>query len=118
MVKVYDNIIPDDVCQKLIGIFETNVQHQHFINENNCPCFTQLNLNQLSQSIVQSLIPYLAEVYKKYKKDVKSKYIPPLKELEEFRIKRYYNTGNEKFDEHVDVVHLSQIIQSNFYKYR
>ena len=37
MVKVYDNIIPDDVCQKLIGIFETNVQHQHFINENNLP---------------------------------------------------------------------------------
>ena len=44
MVKIYDNILPDDVCQKLIGIFETNVQHQHFINENNCPCFTQVNL--------------------------------------------------------------------------
>ena len=41
MVKVYDNIIPNDVCQKLIGIFETNVQHQHFINENNCPGIKQ-----------------------------------------------------------------------------
>ena len=112
MVKVYDNIIPDDVCQKLIGIFETNVQHQHFINHNNCPCFTQVNLNQVSSETVRSLIPYLAEVYKKYKKDVKSKYIPPLKELEEFRIKRYYNNGNEKFDEHVDINDIDSSIRA------
>ena len=66
MVKIYDNIIPDDVCQKLIGIFETNVQHQHFINHNNCPCFTQLNLNQVSSDNVRLLIPFLADVYKRY----------------------------------------------------
>ena len=55
MVKVYDNIIPDDICQKLIGIFETNVQHQHFINQNNCPCFTQVNLNQASQKNITKI---------------------------------------------------------------
>ena len=103
MVKIYDNILPENICQRLIELFDTNKQHQHFVNHNSCPCFTQLNLNQLSQNIVQSLIPYLAEVYIKYKKDVKSKYIPPLKELEEFRIKRYTTNGDERFDEHVDV---------------
>ena len=103
MVKVYDNIIPDDICQKLICIFETNVQHQHFINHNNCPCFTQVNLNQVSSDNVRLLIPFLADVYQRYRKDTKNFYSPPLKELEEFRIKRYNTSGDERFDEHVDV---------------
>ena len=103
MVKIYDNIIPDNVCQNLIEIFETNIQHQHFINQNNCPCFTQLNLNQVSSDTVRLLIPFLAEVYKRYRKDTKNYYSPPLKELEEFRIKRYNTSGDERFDEHVDV---------------
>ena len=103
MVKVYDNIIPDNICQNLIEIFETNLQHQHFINHNNCPCFTQVNLNQVSSDTVRLLIPFLAEVYKRYRKDTKNYYSPPLKELEEFRIKRYNTSGDERFDEHVDV---------------
>ena len=103
MVKVYDNIIPENVCQKLIELFETNVQHQHFINHNNCPCFTQLNLNQVSSDTVRLLIPYLADVYKRYRKDTNNYYSPPLKELEEFRIKKYNTSGDERFDEHVDV---------------
>ena len=58
--------------------------HQEYIDYNGCPCFTQLNLNQLSPDIVRTLIPYPAQVYKQYKNDVQSKYIPPLKELEEY----------------------------------
>ena len=103
MVKVYDNIIPGATCKKLLDLFEKHEDYQEYIDYDGCPCFTQLNLNQLSPTIVRTLIPYLAQVYKQYKNDVQSKYIPPLKELEEFRIKRYYNNGNEKFDEHVDV---------------
>ena len=112
MVKIYDNIIPDNVCQNLIEIFETNIQHQHFINQNNCPCFTQLNLNQVSSDTVRLLIPFLAEVYKRYRKDTKNYYSPPLKELEEFRIKRYNTSGNERFDEHVDVNDIGSSIRA------
>ena len=103
MVKIYNNIIPDDICQKLIGIFEANVQHQHFINHDNCPCFTQLNLNQVSLDTVRLLIPYLTDVYKRYRRDTNNYYSPPLEELEEFRIKKYNTSGDERFDEHVDV---------------
>ena len=103
MVKVYDNIIPENVCQKLIELFETNIQHQHFINHNNCPCFTQVNLNMVSSDTVRSLIPYASGVYKRYRKDTNNYYSPPFKELEEFRIKRYNTSGDERFDEHVDV---------------
>ena len=112
MVKVYDNIIPGAICKRLLDLFEKNTEHQEYIDHNSCPCFTQLNLNQVSQNTVRSLIPYLVEVYKKYKKDVKSKYLPSFKELEEFRIKRYYNNGNEKFDEHVDVTDYNSSIRA------
>ena len=49
MVKVYDNVIPDKACKSFIDLFENNENHQEYINEDYCPCFTQLNLNQLSQ---------------------------------------------------------------------
>ena len=112
MVKVYDNIIPGVICKKLLDLFEKNEDYQEYINDNHCPCFTQLNLNELSQDTVSTLIPYVLKVYQKYKEDTKSKYIPPFKELEEFRIKRYYNNGNEKFDEHVDVTDFDSSIRA------
>ena len=34
---------------------------------------------------------------------IRDRHIPPFKELEEFRIKRYTTNGIERFDEHVDV---------------
>ena len=82
MVKIYDNIIPSVTCKKLLDLFEKNTEYHEYIDYDGCPCFTQLNLNQLSPNIVRSLIPHLAQVYKQYKNDVRSKYIPPLKELE------------------------------------
>ena len=63
MVKIYDNIIPSVTCKKLLDLFEKNTEYHEFIDNNSCPCFTQLNLNQLSQKTVSLLIPYLAEVY-------------------------------------------------------
>ena len=112
MVKVYDNIIPGATCKRLLDLFEKNKEYQEYINEDYCPCFTQLNLNQLSPDTVRSLLPFLVEVYNRYKKDIKNNYLPPLKELEEFRIKRYYNNGNEKFDEHVDVTDYNSSLRA------
>jgi len=103
MVKAYDNILPNNICENLIDLFETNIQHQHFINHNNCPCFTQVNVNQISTDVIRSLIPYIADVYNRYRKDINNFYSPPLKELEEFRIKKYNTSGDQRFDEHVDV---------------
>ena len=54
----------------------------------------------------------MSEVYKKYKKDIKSKYIPPLKDIEKFRIKRYNTSGNERFDEHVDVTAATSSVRA------
>ena len=102
MVKVYDNIIPDKLCQILISAFQS-CKDKEFVDDNNCPCFTQVNVNHASRGMVKLITPFVETAYEKYKKDIKSKYIPPFKELEEFRIKRYNTSGDERFDEHVDV---------------
>ena len=86
MVKIYDNILPENISQRLIELFETNKQHQQFVNHNNCPCFTQLNVNQVSPDTVRFLAPCVVELYERYKKDINNKYAPPLNLLEEFRI--------------------------------
>ena len=112
MVKIYDDTIPANLCTELIEIFERSKQDQEYVNSDHCPCFTQLNLNELSQDTVSTLIPLVLKVYQKYKEDIKSKYIPPFRDLEEFRIKRYYNNGNEKFDEHVDVTDFDSSIRA------
>ena len=102
MVRVYDNILPNELCKKLIELFDSS-KHQEYINKNHKPCFTQLNLNQYHKDILSILVPYVAEVYNKYK----TKFLPKLSSLEEFRIKRYMPNGNERFDEHVDVVNYA-----------
>ena len=112
MVKAYDNILPSNICENLIDLFETNIQHQHFINHNNCPCFTQVNLNQISTDVIRSLIPYIADVYNRYRKDINNFYSPPLKELEEFRIKKYDTSGDQRFDEHVDVTDYNSSLRA------
>ena len=103
MVKVYDNILSYDICQSLIELFHTNLQHQQFFDDN-CLCFTLLNVNKVSLDTVSLLGPCVAKLYKRYKKDIKNKYIPPFRLLEDFRIKEYDTSGNQKFDEHVDVI--------------
>jgi len=112
MVKIYDNIIPDSLCETLIKLFENNIQRQEYLNKDNCPCFTQVNINKISLKIVNNLIPYLQKIYYQYKNDIQSKYIPPLQELEEFRIKRYLTNGNERFDEHVDVTDFESSVRA------
>ena len=62
MVNVYDNTIPDKICRDLILLFETNTEEQEYVDKDHCPCFTQMNLNRLSNGIVK-LLPLL---YNKY----------------------------------------------------
>ena len=112
MVKIYDNILPENISQRLIELFETNKQHQQFVNHNNCPCFTQLNVNQASPDTVRFLAPCVVELYERYKKDINNKYAPPLNLLEEFRIKKYDTSGNQRFDEHVDITDFDSSIRA------
>ena len=102
MVRQYD-VLPGSYCKELIKIFE-NSSHQEFINDNHKPCFTQVNLNQEKIEMVREMIPVVKGVRTMYQMDTKSRFLPEIKSLEEFRIKRYLPNGYERFDEHVDIV--------------
>ena len=107
MVKVYDNIIEDDVCVELIALFENSSDQQEYINNNHTPCFTQLNINDYHPNCVKNLVRFTRKAYGKYCEDIGNPYIPKLKYLEEFRIKRYRTNREERFDEHIDVTDYS-----------
>ena len=99
MVRTYDNVLPNKLCENLIKLFDSS-EHREYVNNNHKPCFTQLNLNQYHGDFLSLLIPYVAKIYNQYK----TKFLPKLSSLEEFRIKKYITTGEERFDELVDVV--------------
>ena len=65
MVKVYDDIIPDKICEILISTFEKNKEKHEYIDDNNCPCFTQVNVNTISKNIVRIVTPFIKKVYAK-----------------------------------------------------
>ena len=102
MVRQYDDVLPSSYCKELIRIFE-NSSEQEFINDDNKPCFTQINLNRENMPMVKMMIPIVRGVRTMYQQDTKSRFLPEIRSLEEFRIKRYLPNGEERFDEHVDV---------------
>ena len=101
-IRVYD-VIPKNECRTLINLFDLKEDHHEFINNEYKPCFTQLNINQYYPELVENLIPYVQKAYGMYSADVQNKFLPKLKHLEEFRIKRCKPGGEERFDEHIDV---------------
>ena len=90
MVRQYDAIIPKEVCEALIEIFEVNTQGHQKINSDYKPSFTQLNINEHVSSLVSGLVQYTKEAYDKYVADISSPYIPRMDYMEEFRIKRRF----------------------------
>ena len=111
-LKVYDDALSNSVCNSIIDIFEKNPDHQQHIDNNKCPCFTQVNINEISGNIVQFLIPFVKEVHDRYKRDIDNRFCPSFNSLEEFRIKRYNTSGDEKFNEHIDVTRKETSIRS------
>ena len=101
-VQVYD-VIPKDFCETLIDVFENTKSGHEYINNDYTPCFTQLNLNQHQPEVVEVLVKYTQKAYGLYASDINNKFLPRLRSLEEFRIKRYEPGGEQRFDEHVDV---------------
>ena len=103
MVLTY-KILPDQVCDALIEIFEEDIEHHDRVENDQKPTFTQFNLNEHHAKIVPTLAQYALDTLKKYKSDVPAaQYLPPASKFEQFRVKRYCIGGIDRFDEHVDV---------------
>ena len=99
------NVLATNVCDYLINVYETNSGNHERVDNESKPTFTQLNLNRYHPKIVTNLCNYFSLALDLYKKDVLSaRYLPEIKYLEEFRIKKYEVGGVDRFDEHVDVI--------------
>ena len=99
------NILPTNLCDYLINLYESDKDNCERVDNESKPTFTQLNLNRYHRKIVSNLFNYFSLALDSYKKDVpSSKYLPEIKYIEEFRIKKYEVGGVDRFDEHVDVI--------------
>lgn len=101
-IKVYDNVLPIEMCDKLIGIYNKNQKTKY---ENPIAKFDQVNVNMVCNDG-----KFMTELTK-IQTDISNRYVrelPPLFQMpmpngyEQFRIKKYKAGGI--FDWHIDVV--------------
>jgi len=110
LIKVYENSLDEETCNKLIYNFEKLEDKQERVENDRKPNFTQINLTELSKeneelnNLHQLLIKKTFEYKKDYYKFVDERCFPREHAFEQFRIKRYINNGNDAFDCHVDVM--------------
>tara|TARA_B100001113_G_scaffold152092_1_gene124586 strand:+ start:512 stop:1030 length:519 start_codon:yes stop_codon:yes gene_type:complete len=102
MIKVYDDILPEDLCNYLIDLFEKSSQY-HDSPSSNGHFYSTLNLNEHFMNVLNDIIPFTTILYLRYQSDIKTKYLPQLSNMEDFRMKRYLPNIDERFDEHVDI---------------
>ena len=100
MVQVIPKILHQDICQNLILSFENSDQKQR-VDRDAKPRFTQVNLG--SNPYLVQRVKAAIDIYKEIL-GPRSWYLPPVKYMEEFRVKKYDPETNDRFDEHVDVV--------------
>ena len=101
--KILD-ALSDQECDAIVSHFE-NSKHKEDIDLFGYPTFTQVNLNMSLPTMAKYLTTVTEQVLEDYKdcyKDV-TKYLPPFKRLESFRVKRYNSNSDDRFDIHVDV---------------
>ena len=106
LIKIYDNVLSKEICEKLISFYEENSDKHEVIDNDGYPTFTQLNLtenkshiNDIHNLLIKTVFEYRDRYYQYICRDV----FPPSHAFEQFRIKKYKPTGNDRFDTHVDV---------------
>ena len=73
-------VLPDELCDALVKLFENDVEHHERVDNQSKPTFTQLNLNQHHAKIIPTLVQYALDTIEQYKKDVPSaSYLPSSK---------------------------------------
>jgi len=84
-IKTYDNVLPKDICGKIIDKFEK--QSSHHVNT------------------VLELVPIMQTYIEKYKRDndIDEKIWPAKYGFEQIRMKRYLPNDVDEFQFHVDV---------------
>jgi len=105
LVKIYENVLEDDWCDRIIKKYEDNPD-QYEEHKHGPMSFTQIKIQQFPEwgDEFKKLVEVFVSQKKRYAKDV---LVNPLQwpknhGWEEFRVKRYLPNGVDRFDWHVD----------------
>ena len=111
-IKTYDDMVDKSFCSEIIEQFESDSEHQVFIDRLQCPTFTELNISQRYlakdvtwMSIQKQIQNHFVEAVSEYMEelDLRDIEFPPKYVFEEFRLKRYIGGTEQQFKDHVDV---------------
>lgn len=104
-LKIYDKIIPEEICQELIELFDESA-HKEII-DNDIMSFEQLNISTHEEyrDTSKKIVQIMYELFELYKTQCNLLDIQVPKNLgyEGIRIKKYYDTKCE-FKPHVDAI--------------
>ena len=104
--KTYQAALSGGDCERLIELFEL-AEEKEQLDRQGAPKFTQVYMNKSYPAIVKGLVDAVMTVYDRYCEDYPhTKWMPPPKILESFRVKRYVENTDERFDTHVDVADM------------
>lgn len=112
LIKVYPNALSTDICKFLIDFYNTHTDIHEKIQNERKPNFTQINLTEnipLSEDLItvhDTLIHQTLKYKNLYYEFIDSRCFPEEHAFEQYRIKKYENTGDDAFDTHVDVKSL------------
>ena len=111
LIRVYDDVIDEESCLKLIKKFEEFEDYFENVDVNdgdNAISFKQLQLinHEEWKSVQQGMLELFQENIVRYKIDcsIKDKQRPGEYGYEAIRMKRYLNNDTDRFDPHVDVL--------------
>ena len=111
LIRVYDDVIDEESCQKLIEKFEKfeeQFEEVYEKDEEERISFKQLQLVKFKEweSVQQGMLELFQDYIVRYKMDcnIKDKQWPEDYGYEAIRMKRYLNNDIDRFDPHVDVL--------------
>ena len=99
-IRVYDNVFPDDICTKLINVYEL-CSHEEF--DTSFKKFKWINLNKNKQFLPEfdMVVGTFTQVFNQYREEVPfGEWIPKSNHQESIKIKKYPPNGY--FKDHVD----------------
>lgn len=103
LVKVYDNVLEESLCNELIKLYNNSPDEYERVDLENVMTFTQINLTKKwkDSKAHRSIVSILLKYKKKYYDYVYSECFPQDNSFEQIRIKKY--EIGESFNTHVDV---------------
>ena len=111
LIRVYDDVIEEESCQKLIEKFESFEDRLEKVDEEDEGekiAFKQLQLVKFKEweSVQNGMLKMFQDYIVRYKMDcnIRNKQWPKEYGYEAIRMKRYLNNDLDRFDPHVDVL--------------